>query len=52
MSRIGKTPIKLPEGVKLTLDGRKIKVTGKLGEVAYEMNYGISLEAKDGMLHF
>ena len=52
MSRIGKTPIKLPEGVKVTLDGRKIKVTGKLGKLAYAMVDGINMNQKDGVLRF
>ncbi|MCF7919727.1 MAG: 50S ribosomal protein L6 [Candidatus Cloacimonetes bacterium] len=52
MSRIGKTPIKLPAGVKITLDGRKIKATGKLGELEYVMCDGISFEEKDGILYF
>ena len=50
MSRIGNTPIKLPEGVIVTLDGRKITVKGKLGELKYEMQENISVEEKDGFL--
>lgn len=52
MSRIGNTPIKLPEGVKVTIDGQYIKATGKLGELDYTMNEGISAKEEDGMIIF
>lgn len=33
MSRIGKQPIAVPAGVKVTIDGQKISVTGKNGKL-------------------
>jgi len=50
MSRIGKTPIKLPEGIKLDIADRKVTVTGKLGTLDYTMMPGISIEEKEGSL--
>lgn len=52
MSRIGNTPIKLPAGVQVAITGRNIKVTGKLGELEYEAQEGISIKEEDGVLHF
>jgi large subunit ribosomal protein L6 len=51
MSRIGKTPIKLPDGVNVTLDGRVVKVKGKLGELDYQLLDGITMEQKNGSLY-
>lgn len=36
MSRIGKKPVAIPDGVKVSLDGRTITVDGKLGKLDYE----------------
>ena len=35
MSRIGKEPVILPAGVTAKVDGQKVTVKGKLGELAY-----------------
>ncbi len=48
MSRIGKEPVVLPAGVTATVDGQKVTVKGKLGELSYVMHSGISAEVKDG----
>lgn len=36
MSRLGKKPVAIPDGVKVGLDGRVITVEGKLGKLTYE----------------
>jgi large subunit ribosomal protein L6 len=36
MSRIGKQPIAVPDGVEVTVTGRKVTVKGKLGSLEYE----------------
>ncbi len=41
MSRIGKEPIAVPAGVTVKVDGRKVAVKGKLGELSYELPAGI-----------
>ena len=48
MSRIGKEPVTLPAGVTATVDGQKVTVKGKLGELSYVMHAGITAEVKDG----
>lgn len=35
MSRVGKNPVAIPDGVTLTLDGNKLTVKGKRGEMSY-----------------
>ena len=48
MSRIGKKPVPLPDGVTTTLDGRSIKVKGPKGELAYVANDEVTLEQGEG----
>ncbi|MDO5320430.1 MAG: 50S ribosomal protein L6 [bacterium] len=50
MSRIGKEPVALPAGVTATVDGQKVTVKGKLGELSYVMHSGITAEVKDGKI--
>ncbi len=44
MSRIGNTPINLPEGVSLTLDQNVVVVKGPKGELTYQLPPLIELE--------
>ena len=48
MSRIGKEPVTLVEGVTCTVAGQKVTVKGKLGELSYEMHDGISAKVEGG----
>lgn len=48
MSRIGKEPVTLADGVTCTVAGQKVTVKGKLGELSYEMHEGISAKVEDG----
>ena len=52
MSRIGKNPVTIPEGVTATLEGTIITVKGKLGELTQEISSSISVEIKDGLVSF
>ena len=47
MSRIGKMPIALPEGVTVEVKGLTVTVKGKLGELTQEIKKEISVEIKD-----
>jgi len=38
MSRIGKLPVKIPEKVKVTVDGLTVKVEGPKGKTAFKAN--------------
>lgn len=48
MSRIGKLPIQIPEGVQVKVDNNTIVVKGKLGELTQKVNPDINVEVKDG----
>jgi large subunit ribosomal protein L6 len=50
MSRIGKQPIEIPSGVKITIDGSSVKVEGPKGTLARTITDGVSLEIKDSKL--
>ncbi len=48
MSRIGKEPVKLAEGVTASVEGQKVTVKGKLGELSYTMHDGITAKVEGG----
>jgi len=48
MSRIGKNPIALPQGVEVKVDGNVVTVKGKLGELTQEIQSGITVKVEDG----
>ena len=50
MSRIGKEPVKIAEGVNVAIDGQKVTVKGKLGELSYTMQDGITAKVEDGVV--
>ena len=50
MSRIGRTPITVPAGVTVTLDGRSITVTGPKGELHRDLHPDIVVRQEDGTL--
>lgn len=47
MSRIGKKPVAIPSGVKLSLAGRELTVEGKLGKLTYEHRPEVSIVIDD-----
>ncbi len=47
MSRIGKKPVAIPAGVKVSLNGRTIEVEGPKGKLAYELRPEMSVEIAD-----
>ena len=49
MSRIGKLPIAIPEGVDISVtDTNRVKVKGKLGELEQLVDPAIKLKYEDG----
>ena len=48
MSRIGKEPVKIAEGVEVKVSGRTVNVKGKLGELSYTMQEGIDAAVENG----
>lgn len=51
MSRIGKLPIKIPEGVEIKFDNGLVTVKGPKGELQQKVAPEMILEIKDGYLH-
>lgn len=50
MSRIGRSPIKIPAGVDVKLDGSKITVKGPKGSLTRDLSPELSVEINDGVL--
>jgi len=50
MSRIGKTPVVVPKGVKVTIDNNRVSVTGPKGTLEREVMDGVVVELTDGFL--
>jgi large subunit ribosomal protein L6 len=48
MSRVGQSPIRVPEGVDVTVDSRVVRVKGPKGELERKLPEDISAEVKDG----
>lgn len=51
MSRIGKLPIELPQGVTVDIKDNVVTVKGPKGELKQAVNPNIKVEVKDGVLH-
>ncbi|MGZ4818910.1 MAG: 50S ribosomal protein L6 [Terriglobales bacterium] len=50
MSRIGKKPIAIPQGVKVSVDGNVVKVQGPKGALETRVPNGIKVAQQDGHL--
>jgi large subunit ribosomal protein L6 len=48
MSRIGKKPIPLPQGVKFEVKGNTVVVQGPKGQVQTHLPSGVELKQADG----
>ncbi|MGQ0526984.1 MAG: 50S ribosomal protein L6 [Alphaproteobacteria bacterium] len=50
MSRVGKNPVAIPQGVEVQVNGQDVKVKGKLGEQTLRLHHDVSakLEDEDG----
>jgi large subunit ribosomal protein L6 len=50
MSRVGKSPITLPKGVEVRLEGTRVIVKGPKGELSQDVSADITVEQKDGQI--
>ena len=50
MSRMGRLPIAVPEGVQVTLDGGQMTAKGKLGELSMSLSPEVAVTLEDGSL--
>jgi large subunit ribosomal protein L6 len=48
MSRVGKLPVKIPEKVKVSVDGARVKVEGPKGKMSFEYNPRVSVAVDKG----
>jgi large subunit ribosomal protein L6 len=51
MSRIGKLPIAVPNGVTVTVDGNTVKVKGPKGELSHRLAGGITVDRDENTLN-
>lgn len=51
MSRIGKQPIPIPNGVDIQVDGNTVRVKGPKGELTHQLPDEIQLERENGTLY-
>ena len=47
MSRIGKKPIAIPDGTKVTVENNVVTVEGKLGKLTQKFRNDVVIEVKD-----
>lgn len=50
MSRVGKKPIQIPEGVEVKIEGQKVIVRGPKGQLEKEIRPEIRIELKEGKI--
>ena len=50
MSRVGKAPISIPEGVEVKINGNEVSVKGKLGELSETLSPEITAKLEDGQV--
>jgi large subunit ribosomal protein L6 len=50
MSRIGKAPVVIPNGVKVALDGQALKVEGPKGKLEYTVHDHVSVALEDNQV--
>ena len=52
MSRIGKAPITIPNGVEVTLNGTSVTVKGKKGELHQEIDECVTMTIDENTITF
>ncbi|MDP1724206.1 MAG: 50S ribosomal protein L6 [Alphaproteobacteria bacterium] len=50
MSRVGKYPVSIPEGVAVTIDNNIVKAKGKLGELSLQLTPLVIVEKHDNLI--
>ena len=51
MSRIGKIPVAIPDGVSVSVDGRVVAIKGPKGELRQELTGGLTVKVDGNQLH-
>jgi large subunit ribosomal protein L6 len=50
MSRIGKQPVVVPDGVTIAMDGRDLSITGPRGTLTQRIHPNVTIDVEDGAL--
>ena len=50
MSRIGKKPIDIPDGVEVKINGQEVAIKGKLGQLAVTIHQDVAISQEDKQL--
>ena len=50
MSRIGKVPISIPDGVTVKIEKNVVKIKGTKGEIEQKVDLSITVSVKDGLI--
>ncbi|MEE2768445.1 MAG: 50S ribosomal protein L6 [Actinomycetota bacterium] len=50
MSRVGKSPISVPPGVEVAIDGHRVEVTGPKGALEFEVPGEITIRCEEGVI--
>lgn len=50
MSRIGKNPVSISQGVDVNINDNVVTVKGKLGELSQKISKGITVKIEDGII--
>ena len=50
MSRIGKNPVSIPQGVDVNINDNIVTVKGKLGELTQSISDGITIKIEDALI--
>lgn len=51
MSRIGRSPVPIPEGVEVRIEGQRVRVKGPKGELEQEFRAEMAITEEKGVLH-
>src|SRR3970282_286291 len=51
MSRIGRSPVPIPEGVEVVIEGQRVRVKGPKGELEQEFRSELAITEENGVLH-
>ncbi len=50
MSRVGRSPISLPKGVQVSIDGQRVRVKGPKGEIQRDFDPQMKIQLQDGQV--
>ncbi|MDA0339390.1 MAG: 50S ribosomal protein L6, partial [Proteobacteria bacterium] len=50
MSRIGKNPVEVPDGVEVQIDGQNVRAKGKLGELSATLTDDVEVGREDNVI--